>query len=51
MKLTKQMIGQVQSLPLSEALNYAAEMNAQARSTEDCKRGITAFLNKEKLKW
>lgn len=51
MKLTKQMIAQVQSLPLNEALNYAAEMNAKARSTEDCKRGIAAFLNKEKLTW
>jgi len=51
MKLTKQLINQVQSLPLNEALNYAAEMNASARSTEDCKRGIAAFLNKEKLRW
>ena len=51
MKLTKHMIDQVQSLPLTEALNYAAEMNARARSTEDCKRGIAAFLSKEKLTW
>ncbi len=51
MKLTKQMIAQVQSESLSDALNYAAEMNARARSTEDCKRGIAAFLNKEKLNW
>jgi methylglutaconyl-CoA hydratase len=51
MKLTKQMIAEVQSKPLEEALNYAAEMNARARGTEDCKRGIAAFLNKEKLSW
>ncbi len=51
MKLTKQMIAQVQSESLTNALNYAAEMNARARSTEDCKRGIAAFLNKEKLNW
>ncbi len=51
MNLTKQMITKVQSEPLIEALNYAAEMNARARGTEDCKRGIAAFLNKEKLKW
>ncbi|HEU5291339.1 MAG TPA: enoyl-CoA hydratase/isomerase family protein [Cyclobacteriaceae bacterium] len=51
MKLTKQMVAQVQSLPLNEALNYATEMNARARGTEDCKRGIAAFLNKEKLTW
>jgi len=51
MKLTKQMIAEVQALPLNEALNYAAEMNARARGTADCKRGIAAFLNKEKLTW
>ncbi len=51
MKLTKQMIAKVQSEPLIDALNYAAEMNARARNTADCKRGIAAFLNKEKLKW
>ncbi len=51
MKLTKQMIAKVQSESLIEALNYAAEMNARARGTDDCKRGIAAFLNKEKLKW
>jgi methylglutaconyl-CoA hydratase len=51
MKLTKQMIAQVQSLSLDEALNVAAQGNAYARATEDCKKGISAFLNKEKLKW
>jgi methylglutaconyl-CoA hydratase len=51
MRLTKHMISQVQSKSLEEALQYAAEMNAQARGTEDCKRGISAFLNKEKLIW
>lgn len=51
MKLTKQMIGAVPSMPIEQALNYAAEMNAKARGSEDCKRGIAAFLNKEKLSW
>jgi len=49
--LTKQMIAQVQTMPLESALNYAAEMNAQARATADCQKGIAAFLNKEELKW
>jgi methylglutaconyl-CoA hydratase len=48
---TKQMIAQVQSMPLPDALNYAVEMNARARSSEDCKKGILAFLNKEKVGW
>lgn len=51
MQLTKQMIAEVQSKTLAEALTYAAELNAHARGTEDCKKGIAAFLNKEKLKW
>lgn len=51
MMLTKQMIAAVQSLPLNDALTYAAEMNAKARGTSDCKKGIAAFLNKEKITW
>ncbi|MFZ4798229.1 MAG: enoyl-CoA hydratase/isomerase family protein [Bacteroidia bacterium] len=49
--LTKQMIDEVQNRSLIDALNYASEMNAYARQTSDCKRGINAFLNKEKLVW
>lgn len=51
MGLTKQMIGKVQSLSLEDALSFASEMNAKARGSEDCKKGIIAFLNKEKLMW
>ncbi len=51
MKLTKQMIGTVPAMTIEDGLNYAAEMNAKARGSEDCKRGIAAFLNKEKLTW
>ncbi len=51
MELTKKMISEVQSLPMSEALNYAAEMNANARATDDCKKGIDAFLHKKEISW
>ena len=51
MKITKEMISKVQDMGLDQALSFAVEMNAQARSTEDCKIGIGAFLNKEKLSW
>jgi len=51
MATTKQMIARVQSLPLDEALTFAAEMNAAARASDDCKRGVDAFLKKEKLSW
>ena len=49
MAFTKQMIAAVQEKSLDEALGYAASMNAKARGTEDCKRGIAAFLNKEEI--
>lgn len=51
MGLTKQMIPKVQSLPLDEALAFASEMNAKARGSEDCKKGILSFLNKQKITW
>lgn len=51
MMLTRQMIATVQSMSLEDALNYAADMNASARNSDDCKKGIAAFLNKEKLSW
>ncbi len=49
--LTKQLLNNVQDLPLAEALEFASEMNAHARSTDDCKKGISAFLNKTKIEW
>jgi methylglutaconyl-CoA hydratase len=51
MSLTKQMMAKVQTLPLDEALNFAAEMNAKARESHDCKKGVSAFVNKEKISW
>ncbi len=47
----KEMLANVQSMDVNEALEYAAKTNAKARATDDCKRGIDAFLNKEKLRW
>lgn len=49
--LTKKLINHTQNLQLKEFLIVAAEMNAEARGSEDCKRGISAFLNKEKIMW
>ena len=51
LRLTKSMISGVQNLRDFEALDYAAEMNAEARMTVDCKKGIATFLAKEKIKW
>ena len=51
LKTTKMMIGKVQTMSLNDALQYAAQQNALTRATDDCKYGINAFLNKEKLVW
>ncbi len=51
MGMTKQMLAQMPEKNLAEALDYAAAMNAKARATSDCKRGINAFLNKEQITW
>jgi methylglutaconyl-CoA hydratase len=51
MQLTKRLFVDVLSMTLEEALTYAATQNAHARGTDDCKRGIAAFLNKEDLTW
>ncbi len=51
MRMTKSMIKEVQDMTLGEALKFASGMNAEARGTEDCKKGIAAFLNKEKVVW
>lgn len=48
---TKAMINKMLELNLDQAFKYAAEMNAKGRENEDCKRGIQAFLNKEKIVW
>jgi methylglutaconyl-CoA hydratase len=49
--MVKEMLDEVQNLSLDEGLLYASKMNANARQTDDCKKGIAAFLNKEKLSW
>ena len=51
LRLTKQLIADVQSLSYSEALLHASKINAISRETDDCKKGIASFLNKEKITW
>jgi methylglutaconyl-CoA hydratase len=51
MMLTKQMITKLQAMSLQESLSFASDMNARARESDDFKRGISSFLNKENLTW
>lgn len=47
----KEMMRSLSNMQRNEALDYAARQNALARSSEDCKKGMDAFLNKQHLKW
>jgi methylglutaconyl-CoA hydratase len=49
--LTKKLIRSVESLDLDEAIQYAIMINSLSRTTDDLKKGIQSFLNKEKLNW
>ena len=51
MEVTKEMLARLPELGLEDGLRYAAQRNAEARGSDDCRRGIAAFLNKEKLSW
>ncbi|KPP95957.1 MAG: methylglutaconyl-CoA hydratase LiuC [Bacteroidetes bacterium HLUCCA01] len=48
---TLEVLREVPAKNWNDALRYAAEVNARARGTEDCKKGIAAFLNKEPIRW
>lgn len=51
LQLTRKLIDEVQNYPLEEALERAAKENAIARGTDDCKKGVASFLNKQPLSW
>lgn len=45
---TKRLLWEVSGLGLAEALHHAAEANARARMTEDCRHGVAHFLEHKK---
>lgn len=47
----KEMMRTISAMNRDQALDYAAKQNAVARGSEDCKKGIDAFLNKQPLQW
>ena len=49
--LTKRLLADVQGLGLSEGLSMAARLNALARTTDDCRAGVAAFLGKTDPPW
>lgn len=51
MALTKEMFSKLDGLNLVDALEYAANMNALTRMTEDFKKGLKGFLKKDPPQW
>lgn len=51
MAMVKKMYSELDNLSMNEALEYACKMNAQTRETDDCRKGVSSFLNKTKNKW
>ncbi|MEM0963745.1 MAG: enoyl-CoA hydratase-related protein, partial [Bacteroidota bacterium] len=49
--LTKRLLADVPSMGIAEGLSYAARLNALARSTNDCRAGVAAFLGKTDPPW
>lgn len=49
--LTKYLLSASGGLNLEDGLALAAEMNAKARGTDDCRKGISDFLNKKAISW
>ena len=51
MSLCKDLLSKVGGMNLTDALDFASNLNAAARMTADCKRGIDAFLKKASVDW
>jgi len=49
--VTKQLIGQTTNPGLEKSLEFAVQINARVRESADFKKGIAAFISKEKIKW
>jgi methylglutaconyl-CoA hydratase len=50
-RTTLKLIRNVAEKTVSQSLDDAIRLNAEARMTDDCKRGIEAYLKKEKIVW
>lgn len=51
MGLCKDMFAKLDGMNFLDAIDFAANMNAAARMTPDCKQGIEAFLTRTKITW
>lgn len=51
MGLIKELLARVHGMATNDALEYASHLNALTRMTDDCKKGMEAFLNSKSNEW
>jgi methylglutaconyl-CoA hydratase len=51
MGLIKELLARINGMATGDALEYGSHLNALNRMTDDCKRGIEAFLSNKLTKW
>lgn len=51
MEMTKELIASIGTMGISHAMEHAAQINSKARATNDCVKGIGAFLSGDALSW
>jgi methylglutaconyl-CoA hydratase len=51
MGLLKEMFATIDGMKLTESIDYAANMHAAARMTDDGKKGIVSIIKQEKITW
>lgn len=51
LQLTKELLWKLQAMDWNDAWEYAAQRNAFMRTTEDFRKGISGFLNRQPVKW
>ena len=51
LRVTKQLMDQTTNPDLVKSLELAVKINASVRDSQDFKKGIASFLNKEKINW
>lgn len=51
MATVKRMFWRLHGMGMEDGLTWASDMNAMARSTDECREGIAAFLEKRKPNW
>ena len=49
--VTKQLINETTNSSLEKTLDMAVQINARVRESDDFKRGVASFLNKENVNW